>query len=140
MKVQTRPGWYIDQRSEISRQLNEAMELFESRAGANSGRPRVRTATNAALTVLTSMAATLAGPIALIGLSVPLIKQAWEQSEEGGSRKTYFCGQKLLDQADQQVRKNHFLLDADQRWDEPLACIEGARTCLKTLQAAANAR
>ena len=86
------------------------------------------------------MAATLAGPIALVGLSVPLIKQAWEQGEEGGSRKTYFCGQKLLDQADQQVRKNHFLLDPDQRWDEAFACIEGAGTCLKTLQAAANAR
>ncbi|WP_346381009.1 hypothetical protein [Microbacterium sp.] len=140
MEVETRPGWYIDQRSEISRQLNEAMELFESRAGANTGRPRVRSATNAALTVLTAMSASLAGPIALIGLSVPMIKQAWEQGEEGGSRKTYFCGQKLLDQVDQLVRKNHFLLFPDQRWDEAFACIEGARGCLKTLQAAANAR
>lgn len=137
------PAWYTDQRRRLEQELEDAKAEWERRSGPGASRQKVTAATEAAFVTLTAFATTIAGPIALIGLSLPSLKAMWEKGDEGAARQTYHTGRKLAIEIDRKVAKlpppARYELAARQ-FEELVADVKALEGLVKTLRAAASQR
>jgi hypothetical protein len=137
------PSWYLEQRRRLAIDLEGAMSEWERRAGAGTSRQKVTAATEAAFITLTAMTTVIAGPLALIGLSLPAIKSMLEKEDEGGVRYTYHAGKKMALEIERKVAQlpppARYQL-ASRQFDALAADVKALEGLVKTVQAAATKR
>lgn len=140
MGCPNQPGWYVAKRDQLRDQIREAKRNYDRSAGANTNHLRRASAFNAIYLVITSAAVVVAGPIGLLGMTMPFLLKMAEEAQDGGVEYTYQTAMQLVDRIDVSIRnlKNASVLD--RRWDEVCASIAATEVFIKALQKAAAAR